>query len=53
MTGSASLTAVADTLTASVSLANSQVWTSTTYTFSIPLGQSLSSSGLIKIVLPT
>ena len=53
MTGSASLTAVADSLTASVTVANSQVLTSTSYTFSIPLAHPLSSSGMILVTLPS
>ena len=52
MTGSTSLQASADTLTASVSVTNPQVLTNTSYTFSIPLTHALSSSGLIQITLP-
>ena len=52
MTGSATLTASAGTLTASVTPLVSRVWANTSYTFAIALTNPLSSSGLIKIALP-
>lgn len=53
MVGTATLTAVANTLTGSVTPTVKTVWASTTYVFSIVLGDALSSAGMIKITFPS
>jgi hypothetical protein len=53
MTGSTTLTATAGALTASVSTAVSTVWQNTSYIFSITTSNPLSSSGMIRVVLPS
>lgn len=52
MQGSSVLTATRATLTASVTLASSIVWATTSYTFTININNPLSSSGMISIAFP-
>jgi hypothetical protein len=52
MTGSASVTAVSSTLSASVSVTNRRVAALTSYIFNITMSKPLSSSGMIRITFP-
>jgi hypothetical protein len=53
MTGSSTLTAVAAALSATASMNVTTVLATTSYTFSIPITQPLSSSGMIRITMPS
>jgi hypothetical protein len=53
MFGTTTLTAVSATLTASVIITNSIVWTNTSYTFSITTNNPLTAQGMIRITFPS
>jgi hypothetical protein len=53
MSGTATLTAVSDTLTASLSIEDSTVWANSSYTFTITISNALATQGMIRITFPS